>query len=42
MIVESCCPTIRWCRDRSFFFTYIFVNLLVDIAYVLLDPRIRY
>ncbi len=25
-----------------FSFTYIFVNLLVDIAYVLLDPRIRY
>ena len=25
-----------------FSFTYIFVNLLIDIAYVLLDPRIRY
>jgi len=25
-----------------FSFTYIFINLLVDIAYVLLDPRIRY
>jgi peptide/nickel transport system permease protein len=25
-----------------FSFAYIFVNLLVDIAYVLLDPRIRY
>jgi peptide/nickel transport system permease protein len=25
-----------------FSFSYIFINLLVDIAYVLLDPRIRY
>ena len=25
-----------------FSFAYIFVNLLIDIAYVLLDPRIRY
>ena len=42
--MRSCAATIRSSRAIILIFSavYVLVNLLVDLSYTFLDPRIRY